>query len=104
MCAGIDAFAVGDSASPCIRLIVESPSADVGLLTGSLSITMIYGHCLDSIRVGLAPEEPAEPFTPAEIAQMTDDVILKSVLAAFESTANVSLEEWCAYHHDRHEA
>lgn len=104
MCSGIDTFSVVDSVSPCIRLIVESPSADIGLLTGSLSITVIYGHCLGSIRVSMHDSEAeviAEPFSPLEIAQMTDDVILKSIPAIFEPTTNVSLEEWCAYHHDR---
>lgn len=104
MRAGVDAFAVVDSEAPHVRLIAESPSADIGLLTGSLSITMIYGHCLGSIRVsmGSGPEESqTEPFTPTEIAQMTDDLILKSIPAAFEPTTNASLAEWCAHHHDR---
>lgn len=104
MCAGVDSFAVVDSSSPRIRLIVESPSRDIGLLTGSIRITMIYGHCLAGIHEGLArnvgPED--EDFEPTDISQMTNDVILKSVPGVFVPTINVSLEEWCVCHHDRY--
>lgn len=114
MCLGMDSFAVVDIKAPCIKIIVESPSSDIGLLTGGLSITMIYGHSLASIHAGVAQatsglEEDEESSSTAadvshiDITQMSNDVILKSIPGVFRPTICVSLMEWCVHQHNRYD-
>ncbi|KAJ8009769.1 hypothetical protein DPEC_G00067660 [Dallia pectoralis] len=83
-----DNIAIVDEKTPHVRVLIESPSENIGEITGHVSLTVIYGSTLAAIystmdrAPGLVEECEEQPQkrlldSGVDITQLSNDVLIK---------------------------
>lgn len=95
-----DIFAIVDERTPHVKVLIESPSENIGEITGSVGITVIYGSSVSNIYNKLT-QEPVheEQLDEFEITQLTNDVLIRRVPLNFRFASHMNLKEWYDFYY-----
>lgn len=100
-----DNFAIMSSEKSDVHVLIESPSANVGEVTGCMTLTVIYGSSLSEIHRNLSLDlRSAEGHDEqrdclANATQLTDDVLIRRTPLRFMVKHAMPLQEWFDFHH-----
>lgn len=100
-----DSFAVVDDKTPNVKVLFESCCENIGLVTGSLGITTIYGSTVYDIYHGLCSQHRSGPDAEEDVspchlvtsAQLTPQVMLRRIPLSFALTDKMDLDVWRTY-------
>lgn len=98
-----DSFAMVDHVTPTVKVLFESPCSTIGLVTGSLGITTVYGPSVYDVHQVLysqrseGEEQEASPGDLVTGAQLTPQVLLRRIPIGFTLTDKMDLRMWKAY-------
>ncbi|KAK2812507.1 hypothetical protein Q5P01_000007 [Channa striata] len=100
-----DNFAVVHSKAPHVKVLIESPSENVGYVTGSVTVTLLYGTSVLDVCYNMSAgvrdaEEGEELDLGAAVAQLGYDTLIRRFPLRFKQVQrDMSLKDWCAFHH-----
>ncbi|KAK2832723.1 hypothetical protein Q5P01_016612 [Channa striata] len=100
-----DNFAVVHSKAPRVKVLIESPSENVGYVTGSVTVTLLYGTSVLDVCYNMSAgvrdaEEGEELDLGAAVAQFGYDTLIRRFPLRFKQVQrDMSLKDWCAFHH-----
>lgn len=96
-----DNFAIIDENSHHIKVLIESPSENIGEIVGCVSFTIIYGSTIfemyGNLVHGLQHAEGHEDLT--NMAQMSTDVLIRRTPLNFMMNNTMSLRDWCTFYY-----
>ncbi|KAK7915597.1 hypothetical protein WMY93_011358 [Mugilogobius chulae] len=107
----VDNFAILDKSMSSVRLLVESPADNIGLITGVLSLTLIHGASISDIRRKInaslfidkcedrlmTEEDERDDLT--DVARLGGEVLLRRIPMYFKSECDfdMPLQDWYNY-------
>lgn len=101
-----DNIAIVDDITPHIKVLIESPSDNIGEITGHLSITIIYGSTVSGIYTklihGLRLAEGCEDEdidSLATVTQLSTDVLIRRTQLKFMLNNHMSLKDWYNFYY-----
>ncbi|KAK2856674.1 hypothetical protein Q5P01_005409 [Channa striata] len=100
-----DNFAVVHSKAPHVKVLIKSPSENVGYVTGSVTVTLLYGTSVLDVCYNMSAgvrdaEEGEELDLGAAVAQLGYDTLIRRFPLRFKQVQrDMSLKDWCAFHH-----
>ena len=94
-------FAIVDERTPHIKVLIESPSENIGEITGCMCLSIIYGSSLWEMYSKLVsdwkdPEDCEDNLleTVADITQLSTDVVLRKTRLRFLQVTKMTLKDW----------
>lgn len=103
-----DNFAiVGDKMSH-VKVLIESPSENIGEITGCISLTIIYGSTVSAIYSKLShglrhaegcEEQQQQIDSLADITQLSNDVLIRRTRLNFMFDNHMSLKDWYNFYY-----
>lgn len=106
-----DNFAIVDNETSSVKVLIESPSANIGEITGRLSLTIIYGSTLSDIYRKLSRDlrsveghnEQQQQDGLVDATQLSNDVLIRRMPLGFMvNDYTMSLQDWCEFYYHRH--
>lgn len=101
-----DNFVIVSNEKSDIHVLIESPSANVGEVTGCMTLTIIYGSSLSEIHRNLCLDlhnvegrNEQQHDCPVNATQLTDDVLVRRTPLRFMVKHTMSLRDWFEFHH-----
>ena len=101
-----DNIAIIDENTPHIKVLIESPSENIGEITGCLSLTLIYGLTLSDIYTkftnGLRREDEIdeeEIYSHATFTQLSTDVLVRRTRLDFMFKNRMPLKDWYDFYY-----
>lgn len=98
-----DTLAVVDEKAPCLKVLIESPSDKIGYVSGSATLTLLYGaSVLDvyrNVNAGAVEGVEERLDLTAAVAQFSCDTLIRRFPLDFHGDRhNVSMGEWCSFY------
>lgn len=97
-----DNFAIVGEKMPHVKVLIESPSENIGEITGRISLTIIYGSTVSAIYSKLTAkgcEEQQQINSLANITQLSNDVLIRRTQLNFMLNNHMSLKDWYTFYH-----
>lgn len=102
-----DTFAMVDAKRPTIKVLFESCCDTIGLVTGSVGITTIYGSSVCDVYANLRSHhhqhsgvDAEDDLSPCQLdvgSQLTPDVMLRQISLSFDAIDRMNLDVWRRY-------
>lgn len=112
-----DSFAIVDSVTPNVKVLLESPCPNIGLVSGSIGVTTIYGSTVCEVYNGLltqhqsadVTEDEAQhyglvngaPLIPQLLPQLIPQVLLRRAPLTFDMRGDMDLHTWKTFFYRR---
>lgn len=104
-----DNFPIVDENTTYVKVLIESPSENIGEITGRMSLTIIYGSTVSAIYSklphGLYQQQQVDGCdeqqidSPDNITQLGNDVLIRRLLLNFMLNNHMSLKDWYNFYY-----